>query len=183
MKWAWATIKIGAIPYIVLAVPVFVGQKIWAYTISMGFKLSGNYWLDVPLNILIVASALLLSGYLIRRPIFQNFVKDYLVLIPYVGPVLYATLVPHEDIVLLEVQTYDGSWEYGLKFHDWVEDGVRWYRVHTLGFGSGKLFSRVYFKNIRLIPDNRQRDAWATLLSMGLLSGEKKEEEKKEPRA
>ena len=175
LKWIWATIKIGAIPYVILAVPVFVVQKIWSFTISLGFKFFGNYWLDVPLNILIVASALLFSGYLIRKPFFQNFVKNYLVLIPYIGPVLYASLVPHENIILLEVQTYDGNWEYALKFHDWQDYGLHWYRVHTLGFGSGKLYSRVNSKNIRLIPDDKQQDAWVVLLSMGLLSGEKKE--------
>ncbi|GEM_PF-6519281 len=174
MKWAWETVKIGVIPYVILAVPVFVIQKVWSFAISLGLKISGNYWLDVPLNLLIVVSALLFSGYLIRKPFFQNFVTDYLVLMPYVGPVLYASLVPHEDISLLEVQTYDGNWEYALKFHEWDEDGVHWYRVHTLGFGSGKLFSRADARNIRQIPDRRQRDAWATLLSMGLLSGEHK---------
>ncbi len=175
MKWAWGTVKIGAIPYVVLAIPVFVAIKIWLLAINLAYNFFDNYWLDVPLKILIVCLLLLMSGYMIRRPFFQNFVKNWLVLIPYIGPVLYASLVPHDDIVLLEVQTYDGDWEYGLKFHDWEEDGVHWHRVHTLGFGSGKLFSRVDSKNIRLIPESKQRDAWATLLSMGLLSGEKKE--------
>ena len=178
MKWAWETIKIGVIPYVVLAVPGFIIQKIWSYTISIGFKFFGNYWLDVPINILVGVSALLVSGYLIRTPFFQNFVKNWIVLIPYAGPVLYASLVPHDDIVLLEVQTYDGNWEYALKFADWEERSgdldVHWYRVHTLGFGSGKLYSRADARNIRLIPEKRQRDAWATLLSMGLLSGENK---------
>lgn len=174
MKWAWETIKIGVIPYVILAVPAFVLMKIWSFVMSLGYKFSGNYWLDVPLNVLTAASALLFSGYLIRKPFFQNFVKNWLVMFPYIGPVLYASLVPHEDIALVEVQTYDGSWEYALKFHDWIEDGSHWYRVHTLGFGSGKLYSRADARNIRMIPDDRQQDAWATLLSMGLLSGEKK---------
>lgn len=175
LKWVWATIKIGVIPYVILAVPVFVAQKIWSFTISLGFKFFNNYWIDVPINILIVMSALLFSGYLIRKPFFQNFVKNYLVLIPYVGPVLYASLVPHENIVLLEVQTYDGNWEYALCLHKWTENGLTWYRVHTLGFGSGKLYSRADAKNIWLIPDEKQHDAWVVLLSMGLLSGENKE--------
>lgn len=174
MKWAWETVKIGAIPFVVLSIPFFVATKVWSLIISLGFRFSGNYWLDVPLNILMVFGLLLLVGFLIRRPLFQNFVKDYLVLIPYVGPVLYTSLVPHEDIILIEVQTYDGNWEYALCLHIWPEDGIIWYRAHTLGFGSGKLYSRVDARNIRMIPGDRQRDAWATLLSMGLLSGEKK---------
>lgn len=174
-QWAWESIKIGVIPYIVLVIPLFISQKIWAFTMSFGFHFLGNYWIDVPLNIILASVALLCTGYLIRKPTFQDFVKNYLVLIPYVGPVLYVSLVPHGDIKLLEVMTYDDNWEYALKFHDWKENGVTWYRVHTLGFGSGKLFSRVNGKNIWLIPNEKQRDAWMILLSMGLLSGENKE--------
>lgn len=175
MKWIWTRIKIGVVPLVILAIPIAGASYIWGVFVNMGLHLFKRQWVDVPFSIALVLTLCLLSGILLLRPKFQDFFKEVLPRIPIVGPILLRVLVPKDDLRLIEVQTYDGNWEYAISLHTWEEDGVIWYRVHTLGFGSGKLFSRVDKKNIRLIPDEKQRDAWVVVLSIGLLSGEHKD--------
>ncbi len=175
LKWAWLRIKIGAVPFVILGIPIAIGMYIWGKFNQWGIHPFKIQWADVPLSILGVSALFLLSGILLLRPKFQEIFKEILPNIPFIGPILLRMIVPKEDLKLVEVQTYGGNWEYAFCLHKWPEDGVTWYRVHTLGFGSGKLFSRVDEKNILSIPDYKQRDAWITVLSMGLLSGENKE--------
>lgn len=175
MKWIWIRIKIGVVPWVILGIPVLGAKYIWGIFNESGLHIFKLAWADVPLSIIVVLAIGLLSGILLLRPAFQDFFKKVLPAIPIIGPMLLRVLVPKEDLKLVEIQTYDGNWEYAISLHVWTEDGIVWYRVHTLGFGSGKLFSRVDSKNIRLIPDEKQRDAWVVVLSIGLLSGEHKE--------
>lgn len=175
MKWAWIRIRIGVVPWVILGIPIVGVKYIWGVFDKSGLHYFKMTWADVPLSITLVLALGLLSGILLLRPAFQNFFKKVLPAIPIIGPVLLRALVPKDDLRLVEIQTYDGNWEYAISLHTWEEDGIIWYRVHTLGFGSGKLFSRVDAKNIRLIPDDKQRDAWVVVLSIGLLSGEHKE--------
>ena len=172
MKWIWTRIKIGVVPLVILAIPFVGASYIWGVFVNMGLHLFKRQWIDVPVSIVLVLALCLLSGILLLRPKFQDFFKEVLPAIPIVGPILLRILVPKDDLRLIEVQTYDGNWEYAISMHAWTEDGITWYRVHTLGFGSGKLFSRVAEKNILIIPDNKQHDAWVVVLSIGLLSGE-----------
>lgn len=175
MKWAWSRIKIGVVPLVILAIPVAGASYIWGVFVNMGLHLFKRQWVDVPFSIALVLTLCLLSGILLLRPKFQNFFKEVLPALPIIGPVLLRVLVPKEDLKLIEIQTYDGNWEFALCLHTWVEYGETWNRAHTLGFGSGKLFSRVSLKNILVIPEYKQRDAWMVVLSMGLLSGEHKD--------
>lgn len=175
MKWIWTRIKIGVVPLVILGIPVAGASYIWGIFVNMGLHLFKRQWVDVPFSIALVLTLCLLSGILLLRPKFQGFFKEVLPALPIVGPVLLRILVPKEDLKLVEIQTYDGNWEFALCLHKWTDGDTVWYRAHTLGFGSGKLFSKVAEKNISLIPDDKQRDAWVILLSMGLLSGEHKE--------
>ncbi len=171
-EWAWERMKIGAVPYAILVIPYMLICWIWGAMVKYGHVFFRNEWLDVPLNVIVISAVLILTGWLLLRPWFQSIVKRHLVRVPRIGTLLYISLVPKEDIELVEVQTYDGNWEYALLLRTWPDEGKRWHRVHTLGFGSGKLYSRAEEKNIRRIPPEKQRSAWVTIFSFGLLTEE-----------
>lgn len=174
MKWAWERIKIGVVPIAIIGLPVFALVSVWNFLGRWGLHLFHRPWIDVPISMTIVTVLALLDGMLLLRPTLQQFFKRLLPSLPIVGPILLRIMVPKDDLGLVEVQTYDGNWEYALCLHVWEDKKETWYRVHTLGVGSGRLFSRAHAKNIRLIPTSKQHEAWMIILSMGLLSADHK---------
>ncbi|MBU6142250.1 hypothetical protein KGO95_04040 [Patescibacteria group bacterium] len=174
MKWAWERIKIGVVPLVIVGIPVFGLVSIWGFFGRWGLHMFHRSWIDIPLSTAIVGLLALLDGMLLLRPTLQRFFKNLLPEIPIIGPILLRIMVPKDDLGLVEIQTFDGNWEYALCLHVWEDKDETWYRVHTLGVGSGRLFSRVRARNIRLIATSKQHEAWMIVLSMGLLSGDHK---------
>ncbi len=172
--WVWQRIKIGVVPLVIVGIPLFGLVSVWDFLRAWGLHLFHRSWIDVPFSVAIAGGVALLAGMLLLRPTVQKFFKELLPGVPIIGPILLRVMVPKEDLKLVEVQTYDGNWEYALCLHVWKEKGAIRYRVHTLGLGSGRLFSRVEEKNILLIPAAKQHEAWMIVLSMGLLSEDRK---------
>ena len=170
----WPDIKLGAVPFVVISALLFLTYEVWGVVNSWGLHLVGKKLFDVPISISILLALLFFLGRLVRQPTFNQFAKENFIKIPVIGGLLLLLFLPKHELRLIETKTVYGtmpaeeSWEYALVTKDLGEEGgVKWYRVHTLGW-TGKLFSRVGEKNVRLTgkPD---KDVWMTVLSMGLL--------------
>lgn len=174
MKWIWQKVKFGIIPLFILCIPIFLAYKLWEVVVAWGLHITKNEFLDVPISIAILLTISFLFGYLLDRPNFQNFLKENCLKVPIVGGLLLVLFLPKDELQLVEIRTTwgsapeEGNWEYALvTTRPWNEDGVLWYRVHTLGW-TGKLFSRVGHSNVKQI-NRSPREVWITIFSMGLL--------------
>ena len=169
----WQRVKLGAIPFVVAAILLFLTYQLLGFVLRWGLHLTGNDLLDATVNIAIVFAVTYCFGYLFEFQSFQEFTKRHFPRIPLLGPMLLILILPRK-LELVEIRTVpglqdgDGSWEYALVTRDpWEEDGIKWYRAHTLGL-TGRLFVRISEGNVR--PTNRpDRDVWMTVFSMGLL--------------
>lgn len=169
----WARIKLGAIPFVVVAIILFLVYHLSGFVLHWGFHFTGNSSLDVLVNIAVVIVSTCYFGYLFERNGFQSFARDYFPRIPLLGPILLLLILPRK-LDLIEIKTVpglcveDGSFEYALITRDpWEENGIKWYRAHTLGL-TGRLYARISESNVR--PTNRtDREIWLTVISMGLL--------------
>jgi|SRR3989344_1050099 len=170
----WSRIKLGIIPLLVVGLLIFLVYKVGEIINDWGLHLVGNPLFDVPINVVIVLFATFLFGCLLEYPPFNNFAKENFAEIPIIGGLLLLLLLPKHELQLVEIRTVPGNtpeeenWEYAIITKELpVENGVRWYRVHTLGW-TGKLFCRVSERSLR--PTNRpDRDVWLSVFSMGLL--------------
>jgi len=169
----WPRIKLGAIPFIVAAIIFFLSEQLWNIVLGKGLNLTGNNFLDVPINLAIILAAIYLLGFLFEKQSLQEFAKIYFHKVPIFGPMLLLLILPRK-LELVQIKSTpgnfgeEGCWEYAIVVRDaWEEGGLVWYRVHTLGW-TGKLYSRISASNVR--PTNRPaRDVWASVFSMGLL--------------
>lgn len=175
MKGVWATVKIGLIPLALIFIPMLMIDWLWAAVNAWGIHPFNNNLIDVPLNIILALFGSYLVGYLFKRPKFQEFAKNYFIKIPVLGGLLLHLIVPKCELRLVEIKTVPGftaaeeNWEYALVMQEaWLEDEIIWYCVHTIGW-AGKLFSRVGEGNVKIIPPEKQKEAWVTIISMGLL--------------
>ena len=177
----WPRVKLGLIPLVIICIPVFLGKESWRLVDSWGLHLVGNDLADVPINLAILFVGCYLLGLLLELPLVKDFIKDNSLKLPVIGGLIYAVLVPHGDVRLVEIKTLWGSsdaadenWEYALVTNGpWTDErGNSWHRVHTLGW-TGKLFSRVGKNNVRETGLS-DRDVWMIVLSMGLLNPPKK---------
>lgn len=172
----WPRVKLGLIPLVIIAIPVFLGKEFWGLVDAWGVHLIGNDLADVPVNLVILLVGCYLLGLLLEFPKVKVFIQENSLKLPLIGGLVYAVLVPHEDVKLVEIKTFWGptpaeeNWEYALvTYGPWIDkEDYTWYRVHTLGW-AGRLFSRVGERNIREtgLPD---REVWMIVISMGLLN-------------
>ncbi len=168
-------IRLGGTPLVILVIFYLALSWSWNWGVSKSYHLVDNIALNLFLNLLSISVVACVFGYLRKRDGFQNFITIFLKF-PIVGPMIYRLLAVG-PLTVVEVRTVWGptpeesAWEYAILLGSWEEDIdgriLKWYRVHTLGFGSGKLFSRVGSLNIILIPNNEQKDAWLVILTMG----------------
>lgn len=179
----WPKIKLGLIPVIIIGISVYLAMKLrglWRLIDVRGLHLVGNDLVDVPINIAILLVGGYLLGWFSEVPKVKALIKESSLKLPIIGGLVYAVLVPHDDVKLVEIKTLWGltpaeeNWEYALvTYGPWPEsDGTIWYRIHTLGW-AGKLFSRVGKNNVRDtgLPD---REVWMVVISMGLLNPPRK---------
>jgi hypothetical protein len=174
MKKIWQWFKLGILPLFIVSIPIYLFYLIWEVIDKYGFHLIGNSYYDVPVTIAIIIFTACLCGSLVNRPWFENLSKNYLIHLPIIGWMIVVFVLPKRKLHLVEIKTTwgptpeEGNWEYALETCDpWIEDGIRWHRVHTLGW-TGKLFCRIGDANIREInvPSHK---AWMTIISMGIL--------------
>ncbi len=171
----WSRIKLGAIPLIIIFIPIGLVFYLWGLVDAWGLHLTKNSFYDVPISFLILLVAVWLLGSLFTKAWFKDFGEKHFLKVPMIGGLLFVLIIDRK-LELVEVRTAPGTnlesggfWEYALVTKDsWMEDGNIWYRVHTLGLTSNRLSSRVSNDIVR--PLNRsQREALLTVVSMGLL--------------
>lgn len=179
LKEPWSRIKLGAVPLILISIPVGLVLYLWgrvdALNNRLHFNLTGNGFFNVPASFLILLATAWLLGSLFKMSWLKSFGEKHFLKVPLIGGILFILIIDRK-LELIEVRTAPGMnlesggfWEYAVVTKDpWLEDGITWYGVHTLGLTSNKLASRVSMDIVR--PLNKsQREALLTVLSMGLL--------------
>lgn len=169
----WSRNKLGAIPFIVAAILLYLAYHISHFILAWGLHLTGNDLFDALINMVIIFMATYFFGWLFEREHFQEFAKAHFPKIPLLGPMMLLLILPRK-LEMIEIKTVpgfreeEGGWEYAILTRDpWEENGVIWYRAHTLGLG-GRLFPRISSSHVR--PTNRpDRDVWMSVFSMGLV--------------
>lgn len=175
IKELWLRIKLGAVPLILLSIPVGTSFYLWKKIDSLGLHLTQNVFYDVPIKLAILLVFTWLLGSLFKMAWFKNFGEKHFLKAPFVGGILFALIIDRK-FEIVEIRTAPGvtldrggCWEYAVVTKDpWQEDGLTWHSVHTLGLTSNRLFSRVSADVLRPLKKSQQ-EALLTVLSMGLL--------------
>ncbi len=165
----WPRVKLGIIPLIILGIPVWLMWELGSVINSLGFHFFKSSLLNVPLNVAVILTVSFLLGYLLDRSQFQNFIKRNYVNVPFPFSLIWMLFLSRGEVKLIQIQTYDGNWEYALEtMESWEEGGKLWHRVHTLGW-TGKLFSQVRDDNVKEV-DRPERAVWMSVFSLGLFN-------------
>jgi hypothetical protein len=170
----WSKIKLGIIPIVLLGVPVFIFYELLLMISAIRFRVFGNPFLDVPLSVAIVLGIAFVFGHILEWPRVKDWIRKYYIKIPFLGRILLVLAIPKHELEIIEVKTTpgptheEGCWEYAVITKDWEENGMRWYRAHTIGIG-GKLFSRISESNVRHLSPREKKAVWLTVLSFGFL--------------
>ncbi|MBI3046356.1 MAG: hypothetical protein HYY86_02360 [Candidatus Harrisonbacteria bacterium] len=178
--WLWDNFKLGVTPLILLIIIWIAIAWLSPLVLRWGslllkFHIVNLVAVDVSLNLLILSLAIMIFGYLRKLEWFQKFICIFLK-VPIVGLPIYKVLSV-KPFILVEVRTVWGPtpeescWEYAILLGEEEEElpdrKLIWYRAHTLGMGSGKLFSRVGRLNIRFLSKKEQKRAWLLVMTMG----------------
>ena len=163
LKELWLRIRLGAIPLILISIPVGLGFYLWGRVDTWGrylhLDLTGNVFYDVPISLSILLVATWLLGSLFKKAWFKDFGEKHFLKVPLIGGILFALIIDRK-LELVEVRTvpginseFGGCWEYAIVTKDpWEERGILWYRAHTLGLTSNRLFSRIILSTLIQMP-------------------------------
>ena len=180
LAWVWENFKLGVTPLILLIIIRLTIAWLSPLALRWGslllkFRIVNLVAVDVSLNLLILSAAIVIFGYLRQLEWFQEFILIFLK-VPIVGLPIYKVLSV-KPFTLVEVRTVWGPtpeescWEYAILLGEEKEElpdrKLTWYRAHTLGLGSGKLFSRVGRLNIRFLSKKEQKRSWLLVMTMG----------------
>lgn len=173
----WELIKLGGTPLII--VTIFWLTICWGWDLGVhhSHNFVDNKILNVGLNLAMVSVASAVFGFIRKQLWFQNLIINFLK-VPIAGPLVYRLLAVG-PLTLVEVKTVWGptpeecAWEYAILLGSWDDNifgrTLTWFRVHTLGFGSGKLLERTGKAIIIFIPNEEQKNAWIVVIIMGFI--------------
>src|SRR3989344_2535454 len=106
LKELWSRIKLGAIPLILISIPVGLGFYLWGRIDAWGrylhLNLTDNVFYDVPICLSILLVAVWLLGSLFKMAWFKNFGEKYFLKVPVIGGILFVLIIDRK-LELVEV--------------------------------------------------------------------------------